>query len=104
MRTALINAKKVLTEKRGGGSLAARGLCHVLQLSPLELGAVGTPVRVRGAAGALSSPEALRKGPVLHTCALLCIAPADPAQSFSHYLVKFNTEVNSLYVTLLLYQ
>ena len=66
VRTALINAKKVLTEKRGGGSLAARRLCYVLQLAPLELGAVGTPVRVRGAAGALSSPETVRKGPVLH--------------------------------------
>ena len=44
-------------EERGGGSPVARGLCDVLQLPPLQLGAVGTPVRVSGAAGALSSPE-----------------------------------------------
>ena len=44
-------------EERGGGSPVARGLCDVLQLPPLQLGAVGTPVRVSGAAGALISPE-----------------------------------------------
>ena len=53
----LIDAMKVLKEERGGGSPVARRFCHVLQLPPLELGAVGTPVRVSGAAGALSSPE-----------------------------------------------
>ena len=53
----LIDAMKVLKEERGGGSPVARRFCHVLQLPPLELGAVGTAVRVSGAAGALSSPE-----------------------------------------------
>ena len=60
---------KVVEEKRGGGFPFARGLCHFLQLSPLELGAVGTSVRVSDAAGAPSSPDIFTS---------FCIAPADP--------------------------
>ena len=52
---------KVFEEKRGGVSPFARGLCHFLQLPPLELGAVGTPVRVSDAAGAPSSPDIYTK-------------------------------------------